>query len=716
MKTPLGNKLAQRARRLAWVVLGLAVALCGTAPAGAQPAPESCPPATRTDRVVDVLHGVRIPDPYRWLENQTSPETRAWIAAQDRCTFAAVDTLPGRQALRRQLMGLMNVDLTDTPVVRGDRYFYMKRPAGEDLKLLYLRQGPNGRERVLLDPRPLSTDHSTSITLLDVSNDGRLVAYGIRKGGEDELTVRMLDAATGKALPDTLPRARYFIFGPGSSFGPEGKGFYYARMTPAGPRAFEHRLGTPEKDDRELFGRGYGTDKILTVQVSAGGRYLLFTALYGAETERSDLYVQERGGGPARPIFSGVNAFFTGFIAGGTLYALTNWQAPNWRILAASLDHPDEGRTIVREGRYPIEDFNPAGGRLLVRYVRGAADRLVLFSRDGKREGEIPLPASGTVDDVHSDWKTRELFFTFQSLVTPKTVYRYAAANGPLAVWARPNLPFDARAFVLRQVWYRSKDGTRVPMFLFYKKGFARNGRNAALLTGYGGFDVSDTPEWREEAAVWVERGGIWALANLRGGGEFGEAWHRAGMLGKKQNVFDDFLAAAEWLVRNRYTSPRHLAIQGASNGGLLVGAALVQRPDLFQAVVCMYPLLDMLRYQKFLVAQWWVPEYGSADDAKQFNYLYAYSPYEQVRDHTAYPAVLFVTGDGDTRVAPLHARKMAARLQAATSSRRPILLLYDTRSGHSGGRPLGREVEELTNILSFLFWQTGARPAGLTK
>jgi prolyl oligopeptidase len=704
------------AAALAWVALGLALPLGAAAPARASSAPGECPPAARTDHVVDVLHGVRIPDPYRWLESRTSPDTRAWIEAEDRCTFAALDRLPGRQALRRQLLGLMNVDLTDTPIVRADRYFYLKRPAGEDLKLLYVRKGPNGPERVLLDPRPLSRDHSASIALLDVSHDGRLVVYGIRQGGEDQLTVRFLDAETGKELPETLPRARYFVFGPGSSFGSEDRTFYYARMTPAGPRAFAHRIGTPGKDDREIFGRGYGPDKILAVQVSAGGRYLLFTALYGAETERSDLYVQERRGGPLRPIFSGVNAYFSGFIAGGTLYTLTNWKAPNWRVLAVPLDHPEKWRVIVPEGRYPIEDFDPAGGALLVRYVRDAADSLVLFSPDGKREGEIPLPAPGTVNNVHSGWKSRDVFFTFQSLAIPQTVYHDAVPDGPLAVWARPNVPLDAGAFELRQVWYRSKDGTRVPMFLFYKKGFARNGKAPALLTGYGGFDVSNTPAWQEEAVVWAERGGVWALATLRGGGEFGEAWHHAGMLAKKQNVFDDFLAAAEWLVRNRYTTSRRLAIQGVSNGGLLVGAALVQRPDLFRAVVCMYPLLDMLRYQKFLVARWWVPEYGSADDAKQFPYLYAYSPYQHVRPGRNYPAVLFVTGDGDTRVAPLHARKMTARLQAATRSRRPVLLLYDTHSGHSGGRPLGPQVDELTNILSFLFWQTGAAPPGLTK
>jgi prolyl oligopeptidase len=699
----------------AWAIVALGFALV-TASARATPGAPSCPPVTGTDSVVDVLHGVRIPDPYRWLEDQQSPATRAWIEAEDRCTFAALGRLPGRKELSERLAQLMSVDTTETPIARGQRFFYMKRPAGEDLELLCMRQGPNGPERVLVDPRPLSADHATSIALVGVSDDGRIVAYGIRKGGEDELTIRLLDVDTRNELPDTLPRARYLVFGGGATFSPDGKMFYYARMTPAGPRAFEHRLGTVVESDRELFGRGYGPDKILLVRSSSGGRYLLYSVFYGAETERSDLYFQDRRGGPVRPFFPDIHGYFTGLIAHGTLYALTNWKAPNWRILAVSLDHPDKWRTIVPESPYPIEEFNLAGGRLVVRYVRDAANRMEIFSPDGTRSGEIPLPAPGTASDVQSRWQSPALFFTFQSFAIPKTVYRYDVKSGALSVWAQPKVPFDAAAFEVRQVWYRSKDGTRVPMFLFHKKGLPRNGQNPVLLTGYGGFDVSSTPRWSEEAAVWAERGGVWALAILRGGGEFGEAWHHAGMLDKKQNVFDDFMAAAEWLVQNRYSNSSRLAIQGVSNGGLLVGAAAVERPDLFRAVVCMYPLLDMLRYQKFLVARWWVPEYGSSENPEQFKYLYAYSPYQHVRPGTKYPAMLFVTGDGDTRVAPLHARKMAARLQAATASRRPILLLYDTRSGHSGGRPLRQQVEELNNILSFLFWQTGASPAGLTK
>jgi prolyl oligopeptidase len=391
----------------------------------------------------------------------------------------------------------------------------------------------------------------------------------------------------------------------------------------------------------------------------------------------------------------------------------TNWKAPMWRVFAVDLKNParDRWREIIPETDARLEGIVLAGGKLFADYTRSAVAQLKIFEPSGKPAGEIKLPGLGTVSGFTGRWGSREVFFSFESFAAPFAVYRFDVEKGSREVWARSHVPFDGSAFEVKQVWYESKDKTRIPMFLFHKKGIKLDGSHRTLLTGYGGFDVSETPSFSAEAAVWVERGGIYAQANMRGGGEFGEAWHHAGMLGNKQNVFDDFIAAGEWLVANGYTKPARLAIIGTSNGGLLMGAALTQRPDLFGAVVCRYPLLDMLRFQKFLVAQWWVPEYGSSDDAGQFPYLYAYSPYHHVVPGTKYPAVLFVTGDGDTRVAPLHARKMAARLQAATSSGRPVLLLYDTKSGHSGGRPVGKLIEEQTNELSFLYWQLGAGP-----
>lgn len=709
---PFRGRAAGGTLAIAALALGAALA---AAPARAQQSALPCPPRTQTDSVVDNYFGVRVADPYRWLEDQYSPATRAWIKAEDQCTAKSLDGLPGRGQIAKRLGGLMKVDSIDVPIARGGRYFFLKRAAKEDLSILYVRQGPQGKDEVLVDPRPLSPDHSTSVGLITASEDGRVVAYGVRKGGQDEISIHLLDTDTRRPLPDVLSRARYFAYGGGFSITPDNHGLYYSRMTPAGPRVFYHAMGTPAKRDKMIFGQGYGSDKIILASLSSGGRYLLYQVFYGAGSERSEVYLQDvRNHGLVVPVVKGVDAYFDGQMAGDTLFLLTNWKAPNWRIFAMSLKNPARGnwREIVPEGQDAIAGLRLAGGKLLVSYTHDAATALRLFDPDGKPAGEIALPAPGSASGFTSRWKSKNIFFNFRSFAIPPAIYRYNVARRRLEVWARPRVPVESGAFTLAQVWYRSKDGTRVPMFLFYKKGLQRNGENPALLTGYGGFDISLTPNFSAEAVAWAEQGGLWAVANLRGGGEFGEAWHRAGMLGRKQNVFDDFEAAAEWLIRNKYTSQKKLAIQGMSNGGLLVGAALTQRPGLFQAVVCMYPLLDMLRYEKFLVARWWVPEYGSAENPEQFRYLRAYSPYQNVHPGTHYPATLFITGDGDTRVAPLHARKMTALLQASTASKRPILLLYDTKSGHSGGRPLGQRIAELTNILSFLDWQLGVAPA----
>lgn len=667
-----------------------------------------CPPATRTDNVVDNYFGTKIPDPYRWLEDQNSPETRAWISAEDACTNAALDKLPGRAQISQRLSQLMKVDSTTPPIERAGRYFFMKRGANEDLYILYMRQGADGADHVLVDPRPLSKDHSTSVDLQAVSDDGKMIAFGIRQGGQDQVTVHFLDVDTRQALADVLPRSDY----EGVSINREKSGVYYARATAQGPRVFYHAMGSPVASDAKIFGDGYGTGEFINAYLSEDNRYLVMQVSYGASGDHSDVYVRNvESRGPVVAIVKDVQAGFNPIAAGDTLYLVTNWKAANWRALAVDLKNParDHWREVIPESKDRLSDVEPAGGKLIATYVHNATTSLRVLEADGKPAGEIALPALGTGGVAASRWKGSEAFLDFQSYPYPPTIFRYDLANQKLSVWARPAVPIESSDFTVTQIWYSSKDGTEVPMFLFYKKGLKLDGDNPTLLTGYGGFDVATTPGFSSLAVEWAERGGVWAEANMRGGGEFGQTWHAAGMREKKQKVFDDFEAAGAWLVQNRYTNPAKLAIEGESNGGLLMGAALTQRPDLFRAVVCMYPLLDMLRYQKFLVAQWWVPEYGSADKPEQFKYLRAYSPYQNVHKGTRYPAVLFITGDGDTRVAPLHARKMAALLQASTGSDRPILLMYDTKSGHSGGRPLGQQIAEDTNILSFLFWQLGA-------
>lgn len=692
------------------------VAASGVAPAfssgaAAQSLPAGCPPKAQTDDVVDVLHGVRVADPYRWLEDQQSAQTRAWINAEDVCTKGVLDSLADRKTIADRLAELMHTESVDVPLIRGGRLFYMKRASNEDLSLLYTRDDANGREELLVDPRPLSPDHSTSVSLLGASDDGRYLFYGVRLGGRDQMTLHVMDVQTRHDLPDRFANIHYF----GVGLTRDAKHLYYGTTGADGPRVMLHAMGTATSQDREIFGKGYDQRILVSPRIFDRGRWLVIDVSHGSSGS-NDIFVQDLAGkGPLRPIIKDVPAIFQPEIAGQTLYMMTDWKAPNHRIVAVDLTgdvSPAKWRDVVPASGNPIQGFSLAGGKLLVRYLENASYRVKIFDANGKADGEIQLPAMGTVRSIQSRSDSNDVMLSFTAFAIPPAVYHYDMTDGRLAVWAQPKVPVDAQAFETRQVWYHSKDGTRVPMFLFYKKGLKPNGSIPTLLTGYGGFDLSTTPAFRQEAIVWAEHGGVWAEANMRGGGEFGEAWHRAGMFGNKQNVFDDFYAAAEWLIHDGYTNPEKLGIQGMSNGGLLMGASLTQRPDLFHAVICMYPLLDMLRYQKFMGGPWWVSEYGSADDAAQFKYLLKYSPYQNIHRGTKYPAVLFITGDGDTRVAPLHARKMAARLQAnaANPPDKPILILYDTKSGHSGGRPVGQQIEEQVNMLSFLFWQLGVK------
>ncbi|MGA9888489.1 MAG: prolyl oligopeptidase family serine peptidase [Candidatus Acidiferrales bacterium] len=674
----------------------------------AQDAKPKCPPPTRVDDVKETIHGTVVSDPYRWLEDQNSPETRAWIDAENACTQSVLAPLPGQDAIAKQLGELIKVDTINLPTERGGKYFYSRRAAGADLFVLYMRRGAHGVEEVLVDPATMSADHTTSVTFEGFTDDGKLVAYGIRKGGEDEVAIHFLDSDTRKEPPDVLPRARYLS---GISFKSDKSGVFYSKLTADGPRAYYHAMGARASQDAKIFGDGYGPDKILGVSVSQDGRYALFTVFYGSACDKSEVYVQDlKTGGPIVPIVNTVDGCFQGDIADDTLYVETNWKAPKWRLLAVPLVTPsqDHWKEIIPEGESRLEDFRLAGGKIVAQYSHNAASEIKIFDPDGAAAGAIALPQLGTVEGITGRWKGSEVLVSFQSFAVPTTILQYDLATRKLETWAKPNVPIDPSSFEVKQVWYESKDKTRVPMFLFYKKGLQLNGANPTLMTAYGGFDVSETPAFRDDAVLWVERGGVFALPNLRGGGEFGEDWHHAGMLEKKQNVFDDFFATAEWLIANHYTRPDKLAITGRSNGGLLMGAAMTQRPDLFGAIVCGYPLLDMVRYQKFLVARFWVPEYGSSDDASQFPFIYAYSPYHHVVKGKKYPAVLFITGDSDTRVAPLHARKMAAEMQAAQGGDKPILLLYDTKLGHSEGRPVSKIIEEDTQVLGFLFWQLG--------
>jgi len=665
------------------------------------------PPTTRVDNVTETLHGVTITDPYRWLEDQNSPETRAWINAQNEYSASVLGSIPFRDRIRERLTQLLKIDTIGIPIARGGRYFFSKRRADQNQAVIYVRNGLATKDEVLIDPNTMSTDQTTSVGIQDISSDGKLLAYSIRQGGEDEVVVKLLDVDTGKELPDQLAKGRI-----GVSLKPDKSGFYYSRFkNGVGGHVYYHAMGNDSSKDVEVFGKGYGPQIFVGANVSPDGHYLLCFASYGSAGDRTDIYVQDLvSHGGLMPIVNDIDAGFSADVAGDHLYLRTNWNAPNRHILDVDLKNPARAnwKEVVPESSSVIDGFSAVGGKLFVDYLDNAASHTKVFDSSGKFVRDIPLPAIGTASGMQGDWDRDEGFYSFSTFAQPTTIYRYQPSTGKQEVFARINVPIQSDQIETKQVWYESKDKTKIPMFLVYKKGIKLDGNRPVFLTGYGGFNVSNTPRFSSVAAYWAEMGGVFALPNLRGGGEFGERWHKAGMLANKQNVFDDFIGAAEWLIKNKYTSPSKLAISGGSNGGLLVGAAMTQRPDLFQAVVCSYPLLDMIRYQDFLIARFWVPEYGSSENAEQFKYIYAYSPYQHVKKGEKYPAVLFVTGDADTRVAPLHARKMTALVQASTGSDRPVLLHYNTKAGHSGGLPVSQQIEDQTDELSFLFWQLG--------
>ena len=665
------------------------------------------PPDTERREVVETLHGVEIRDPYRWLEDQNAPETRAWIDVQNGYADTLLMSLPGRDELETLAATVLKVDTIGLPNERGGRYFYSRRRAGQDLPVLYVREGLDGEDRVLIDPHPMSSDHTISVSYLDISRDGRLVVYAVRDGGVDEVSIHLRDVDTGEDLDDRLPAARYGQF----NLTPDKTGFYYERYGDVTPRVMFHALGTDPSADTQLFGDGYQLHHIPVSLLSDDGRWLLVHVIEGSsgptEIHLKDLTTEA----PFTTVIKdGVSESWAEF-AGDQLVITTNLDAPNKRVMVADPANPavDRWREIIPErDQVVIQEARGLGGQLSVSYLRDVQPHVAIHELSGAHVRDLTFETLGSVGGGAGRWTSDEAFFTFQSYHRPNTIYRYDLASGERTVWAQVDVPIDTSRYEVTQTWFDSKDGTRVPMFVTHRADVVLDGTNPTLLTGYGGFNLSRTPAFSSLAAVWLESGGVFAEANMRGGGEFGEEWHRDGMLERKQHVFDDFIAAAEHLIAQGYTSPEHLAIRGGSNGGLLVGAVSNQRPDLFGAVVCTYPLLDMVRYHQFLVASFWVPEYGSSEDPEQLAYLLSYSPYHNVDQTARYPATLYISGDGDTRVAPLHARKMAALMQATHGAATPIMLRYHTDAGHSGGQPVSQQIEEMVDTVSFLLWQVG--------
>jgi prolyl oligopeptidase len=686
------------------LVLGALGLLAQTRPS---PAPtQANMPTTRRDSFKETLHGVEIADPYRWLEDQQSPETRTWINQQTAYTKQVLGGFPGRAGIVKRLAELDRVDRVTQPYSRAGRYFFRRRGANEEQYRILMREGLSGAERALVDPKLLGLAANSSVDLMDLSLDGRLLAYGLRDGGQDEVAVRVMEVSSGE-LRDQMPKRRYGNI----AITPDKAGAYYSINGDDTPRIYYHAFGRAGAEDAEVFGRGYGASHLMYPQISDDGRWLWIIVYHGSAATQTDIYAQDlKAGTPLRPVFKDIPSRFSAMPAGDRFIVVTNHNAPQNRIISVDPSHPEPAnwKELVPQSEFPIEEYAVSGGKIYAMYLEDVKSRIKVFDGAGKYLNDVRLPSAGTASGLSGEWSHDELFYTFESFHIAPEIHRVAA--GADTVWAQRKVPVQPGGYELKQVFYNSKDGTRVPMFLLHKRGLKPDGNLPVLLYGYGGFTVSETAGFSPFALAWADRGGVYAVANLRGGGEYGEAWHAAGAGANKQNVFDDFIAAAEWLIANHYTNPKRLAIRGGSNGGLLVGAAMVQRPELFQSVVCAVPLLDMLRFHKFLVARFWVPEYGSADDATQFAYLRKYSPYHNVKAQVDYPAAMFVTGDGDTRVAPLHARKMAALVQASTAGKRPVILHYDTEAGHSAGLAASKKVEDDADQLLFLSGTLGVK------
>ena len=676
-------------------------------------------PPTHTVDTADVLHGQTIPDPYRWLENGDDPDTRAWTERQNALTESYLARAPARAKIRARLDELLAIGAISVPTSVRGRYFYQRRDGRQNQPVLYVREGADGEDRVAIDPNALDPAGTTALDWYFPSDDGQLLAYGLSRDGSEQSVLHVLDVSRGVLLPDRIPRTRAADL----AWLPDHSGFYYTRYPAPGevPEGEEHyhraiyfhALGTDPADD-PLVHRPERKEYWPSVSVSPDGRWLLVGV---ARTfDQTDLYLGDRRTAttPAPPLLvvaQNLPASFDGEVAHGRLFLRTNLDAPTYRLYEVNPEHPTRGHWRELVPPRPdavLEGVRVLGHRLALSYLERASSRLRLADLDGGLRREVELPTLGSLFGVGGEWDGNELFFGFSSYTVPPSVYRIDLERDEQTLWRRVEADVDPERFEVRQVQVESRDGTSVSMFLVQPRGLARSGDAPVYLTGYGGFNISMTPAFSRSLLLWLEHGGVVAIPNIRGGGEYGEAWHQGGMLGRKQNSFDDFVAAAEWLVREGYTRPDRLAVAGGSNGGLLMGAVLTQRPDLFGAVVVQVPLLDMLRYHRFLIARLWIPEYGSPDEPAEFAWLRAYSPYHHVRPGTDYPAVLLATAESDTRVDPMHARKMAARLQAATTSGRPVLLRLEARAGHGAGKPLSKVLDELTDTWTFVFSEVG--------
>jgi prolyl oligopeptidase len=701
-------------------------------------------PVTEIRPVTDDYHGAKIIDNYRWLEGDNSDpnnmglpteQVSAWTDAQNAHTRSVLDQLPGREKLELRLRELMEVPVISAPAMYGKRYFYSRREGGQPQAVRYVRNGLKGKERTLLDPQQIDSSGLTTVSWTAPSEDGALMAFGMYASGDENSVLYLMDVKSGDWLADEIPGKVQFI-----RWLPDSSGFFYKRLeeldNPYSAVVKLHRLGSHHRQDKLLFrqqdtdfffaGRNKSGQELEALKTTWGpgaytsrdARWMIvnyWTGTAGTDVWIADLEAWRKSGEltliPA--VLDQQGRLGSMYFDGDRLYLQHNFGAPNGTLSVIDLRSPafENWQTLVAEDdNLVIRSVSFARDLLSVNYLENAQTRIALFNYQGDPGGNLELPGIGN-GNLQTAEDRNEAFLSFSSYNQPRSIYHLDLKKGKRKLWARPDVPVDSERLEVKQVWYQSADGTPVSMFIIHKKGLKLNGHNPTILYGYGGFNISMTPRFSATMFPWYEAGGVYAVANLRGGGEYGKAWHHGGMLEQKQNVFDDFIAAGQWLIDQGYTRPQQLGIAGGSNGGLLTGAAIVQRPDLFSAVISAVPLLDMLRFEQFLMARYWVGEYGSAANPEQYPFIRAYSPYQNVVTGTPYPAILLTAGENDKRVHPLHARKMAALLQTATTARpenKPVLLWVDRDAGHGAGKPLDLQIRDIADQRIFMMWQLG--------
>lgn len=699
-----------------------------TTPTDEVKAPRFAYPEAAKGEVVDDYHGTKVADPYRWLEDPDSAESKAWIDAENAVTFAYLDTIAARPQLRERLTKLWNYERYGVPFREGGRYFFSRNDGLQNQNVIYTAKTLKDEPKVLLDPNALSSDGTVALSGLSVSPNGKLLAYGTSASGSDWQEYRVREIDSGKDREDVLQWIKFS----GVAWTKDNKGFFYARYDAPkegealtgqnlNQKLYYHKLGTSQADDVLIYQREDHPKWGFNAQVSDDGKYLII-AVWEGSSPKNGVFVKELAGKAATEA-GGVIELLKDFDAdytfvdneGGKLWFFTDREAPRGKMVAIDLKKPDPSAwvTVIPEAPETLRSVSSVGGKLYANYLKDARSEVKIFDSKGKLDRALELPGLGSVYGFGGKKKDQETFFMFTSYTTPGTIYRHDVKKGQSEVFRAPKVDFNPDDYESEQVFYQSKDGTKVPLFLTYKKGLQRDGQNPTYLYGYGGFNIALTPSFSVANLTWMEMGGVLAVANLRGGGEYGEEWHLAGTKLKKQNVFDDFIAAAEYLIASKVTSPEKLAIGGRSNGGLLVGAAMTQRPDLFAAALPGVGVMDMLRFHKFTIGWAWTSDYGSSEDAAEFKALHAYSPLHNLKEGTEYPATLVHTADHDDRVVPGHSFKFAAALQAAHKGDRPVMIRIETKAGHGAGKPTSKQIDEWVDLWGFLVDNLGMKVGG---